>query len=107
MKILRVSAMFMLLAAFASAQDIPAPEEYFGHRVGADRKLISWDAIVSYLRLVGERSGRVNVREIGPTTAGRPFLLVEIPGEKRTRRQAPVQRLDATPLAPVRDATGC
>ena len=67
--------------AVASARDIPSPEEHFGHRIGADRKLISWDGVASYLRLIGERSPRVNVREIGPSTAGRPFLLVEIASE--------------------------
>ena len=68
----------VVTAASAQAQDIPSPEEHFGHRVGADRKLVSWAGIVDYLTLVGERSERVNVRDIGPTTAGRPFLLLEI-----------------------------
>ncbi|MFQ5742425.1 MAG: M14 metallopeptidase family protein, partial [Acidobacteriota bacterium] len=59
-------------------QGIPSPAEQFGHVVGADRKLVRWDGIVDYLRIVGSASDRVNVHEIGPTTQGRPFLLLEI-----------------------------
>ncbi len=62
----------------AHAQDIPSPEEFLGHQVGADYKLVKWDRIVEYFRLVGERSDRMNVRDLGTTTEGRPFLLVEI-----------------------------
>ncbi|MFQ5739666.1 MAG: M14 metallopeptidase family protein [Acidobacteriota bacterium] len=62
----------------AAAPVIASPEDYFGHRIGADGKLVSWSGIVDYLRGVEEASDRVHVREIGPTTEGRPFLLVEI-----------------------------
>ncbi len=62
----------------ALAQSIPSPENHFGHIVGADRTLVDWDGIVEYLQLVGSRSDRVNVREMGKTTLGRPFLLLEI-----------------------------
>ncbi len=62
----------------ALAQSIPSPERHFGHVIGADRTLVDWDGIVEYLQLVGSRSDRVNVREMGKTTLGRPFLLLEI-----------------------------
>jgi hypothetical protein len=62
----------------AVSQSIPSPERNFGHVIGADRTLVDWDGIVDYLQLVGSRSNRVNVREMGRTTLGRPFLLVEI-----------------------------
>jgi Zinc carboxypeptidase len=68
-----------------AAVDIPTPEAHFGFRVGSDRKLIEWADIVGYLRLVGERSPRVNVRELGKTTDGRPFLLLEIASEDTMR----------------------
>ncbi len=61
-----------------AAQAIPSPAAHFGHAVGADRKLVGWDGIVEYMRLVGDASDRVNVRELGESTDGRPFLLVEI-----------------------------
>ena len=83
----------LLLAAFAlaclpslapggdpglSAQSVPTPEVHFGHRIGADRELVSWEEAVGYYRLVGDGSDRVNVREMGQSTDGRPFLLLEI-----------------------------
>ncbi len=89
MRIFRVLSIVVAgLAASASsfaAVDIPTPEAHFGYRVGTDRKLIEWAGIVEYLRLVGERSPRVNVRELGPTTDGRPFLLLEISSEETMR----------------------
>lgn len=63
------------------AQSIQSPEQYFGHRIGEDRKLVDWDGIVAYLNLVARASERVNLREVGKTTQGRPFLLLEISSE--------------------------
>jgi len=61
-----------------SAQIIPTPADHFGHQIGADRELVSWEEAVEYYRMVGEVSNRVNVREMGESTDGRPFLLLEI-----------------------------
>jgi hypothetical protein len=60
------------------AQQIPSPAQQFGHEIGADRKLVDWDGIVRYLRMVGERSDRVNFHEVGKTTQGRPYVMLEI-----------------------------
>jgi hypothetical protein len=46
--------------------------------VGADRELVSWEEAVEYYWMVGNASDRVNVREVGMSTDGRPFLLLEI-----------------------------
>jgi hypothetical protein len=77
--------MFAVLIGIACspvfAQDIPTPEEFFGHEMGADYKLAQWDRIVEYYRLMGERSPKMNVRDLGTTTEGRPFLFVEISSE--------------------------
>lgn len=61
-----------------SAQSLPTPEDHFGHRIGADRELVSWQEAVEFYRMVGNASDRVNVREMGQSTDGRPFLLLEI-----------------------------
>ena len=54
-----------------------SPEEFYGHQMGADRKLARWDRIVEYfLQLDGLPT--VKVRELGKTTEGHPFLLVAI-----------------------------
>lgn len=70
--------MILLLAGSAWGQAIPTPAEHFGHQIGADRKLVGWDGSVEYMRMVGDRSDRVNVREMGLSTDGRPLLLLEI-----------------------------
>ena len=56
---------------------IPSPEEFFGFRMGADRRLARWDRIVEYFWQL-DRSPCVKVVELGKTTMGNPFLLVII-----------------------------
>ena len=46
--------------------------------MGTDRQLAHWDRMVDYFTLVGERSDRVVVRELGKTTLGHPYLLAII-----------------------------
>ncbi len=54
---------------------IPSPEEFFGFRMGAERKLARWDKLVKYYLTLDERSERIRVIELGKTTEGNPFLL--------------------------------
>jgi hypothetical protein len=70
-----------VLASGKAGPSLVSPAEHFGHIVGADRKLVRWDGLVEYLRRVADASPRVNLREIGPTTHGRPFILLEISSE--------------------------
>ncbi len=58
--------------------DIPSPEEFFGFKMGEDRKLARWDKIVEYFKLLDERSNRIKVLELGKTNEGNPFLLAII-----------------------------
>ena len=58
--------------------DVPTPEEFFGFPMGSDRQLAHWDRMVDYFTLVGERSDRVVVKELGKTTLGHPYLLAII-----------------------------
>ena len=76
----------LTLAASLAAQTIPTPEAFFGHRIGAEKKLARWDKIVDYLRTVARRSDRIQLLEPGKTTNGNPFLLVVIssPGNLRS-----------------------
>lgn len=60
------------------APQIPTPEEFFGFPMGADRRLAHWDRMVDYFTLIGERSDRVAVRELGKTTLGHPYLLAAV-----------------------------
>ena len=66
-------------------QSIPTPEKFFGHRMGAEKKLARWDKIVDYMQQVGKASDRVEVEVVGKSTNGNPFLLMAIssPGNLR------------------------
>jgi len=58
---------------------ITSPPEFFGFRLGSDRKMARWDKLVDYYRLLEkEGGGKLKCIEMGPTTDGNPFLLVII-----------------------------
>ncbi|HZD06349.1 MAG TPA: M14 metallopeptidase family protein, partial [Longimicrobiales bacterium] len=61
-----------------AAQGVPSPEDYFGFAIGADRKLADWDALTGYFERVAEASPRVKVDTLGPTTRGRPFVMLTV-----------------------------
>ncbi len=84
----------LLLAAPAAAQ-IPDPEEFFGHRMGADRKLAQWNKLVEYYQLIDERSDRVQVVDMGRSTLGRPFLSIFISSPENLVRLDEYQRMNA------------
>jgi len=66
-----------LLAPIAHAQ-VPTPESVLGFRVGADSQLASWRQIGEYFLRLAAASPMVRVDSVGPTTQGRPYLLVTI-----------------------------
>jgi hypothetical protein len=46
----------LLLAQFTVAADLPSPESFLGHPVGADRQLAPYPKVLEYLRLVADAS---------------------------------------------------
>ncbi len=72
------TASLFFVGALAFGQSIPTPEKFFGHRIGAEKKLARWDKIVEYMNLVDDASDRVIVEEVGKSTNGNPFLLMVI-----------------------------
>ena len=73
-------ALFAVLAcaAPALAQNVPTPEEHFGFAIGSDRKLADWDDLTAYFERLAHTSDRVQVDTLGPTTDGRPFVMLTI-----------------------------
>ncbi|MEA1888062.1 MAG: M14 metallopeptidase family protein [Bacteroidota bacterium] len=61
-----------------AADEIPDPETFFGHKPGADKKLIRWEQMLSYFETLDNNSSRIEVRELGRTTMGNPFILAII-----------------------------
>jgi hypothetical protein len=62
---------------FAAAH-IPAPEEVLGFVPGDDRKLASWDQVLSYFDQLDKASDRVKFEALGKTTMDRPFVMATI-----------------------------
>ena len=77
MRIRRLIAALFLIA-FAATAAVQTPEQYFGFRIGSDKKLVRWDKIVEYMQAVANGTDRVKFRNLGPTTNGNPFILLEI-----------------------------
>ena len=86
---------------------IPAPEKFFGHPIGADRKLVNWKRAAAYFQQLDRLSNRVKVTEIGKTTHNRPFLLIQVSSEKNISKldkyKALQQRLYFQDHKPGRD----
>ena len=74
-----VLAIWLAGAATAfAAGPLPTPEQFTGFRVGADNKLVRWDQIADYMKLVAASSDRVRLRDLGRTTGGNALLALEI-----------------------------
>ncbi len=71
----------LLLTTLAAPAQVPTPEQFFGFKMGTDQKLARWDKIVEYMQKVAATSGRVRVRNLGTTTLGNPFIVVEVASE--------------------------
>ncbi|HSF15767.1 MAG TPA: M14 metallopeptidase family protein [Vicinamibacteria bacterium] len=76
------------------ANDITTPEAFFGHQMGADKKLARWDKIVEYFELLARESGRIRVVNLGPTTEGHPYLLVIVTSEENHRNLEAIREMN-------------
>ncbi len=93
-----------LAAAPLSAAEIPTPEDFLGHRVGADRKLATYPKVLEYLGTVAESSPRVSIEQTGVSTLGNEMWTVILTSESNqneldryrsiARRLANADRLD-------------
>jgi len=84
---LRIAAIVVLCSAFAlspapgeaAAQAaIPTPESVLGFPVGADFELASYDESIGYFRRLDEATDRLQLREVGRTSEGRPWYVAFI-----------------------------
>jgi len=68
------------------AEKITSPEDFFGFKLGSDRKIARWDKIVDYFYKLQEESDKIKVIEMGKTTEGNPFLLTIISSPENLTR---------------------
>jgi hypothetical protein len=74
------------LVAWAAWAAVPTPESHFGHKIGADRKVLDWDKVVSYFQALERNSDRILVKELGKSTEGRPFIAATIASPATLKR---------------------
>jgi hypothetical protein len=70
----------------ASATQVPTPASVLGFTPGADRRLANWTEMTAYYDALARASDRVVVDTLGPTTDGRPFVMLTITSAANHRR---------------------
>jgi hypothetical protein len=76
-----------------AAPPIPSPRSILGFEPGDDRKLADWTTLLRYYRALAAASDRVDLRELGRTTLGAPFVALVISSPANLRQ---LDRLRAT-----------
>ena len=69
-------AALMTVFPYSSQAQVPSPEDHFGFDVGTPGRLATWDQLTAYYAALAETSPRITVDTLGPTTAGRPFIMM-------------------------------
>jgi hypothetical protein len=82
--------------AQASARPIiPTPRSILGFDPGDDRKLVEWPVLVRYFDALARASDRVDIKELGKTTLGAPFIALAISSPQNLRRLDYYRQLNA------------
>src|SRR5258708_19866847 len=77
----KIVGLFLLLVSsvpLKAEKRTTSPEQAFGFRPGADRKLADWKELTAYFKKLSTESDRIRYEEVGKTTEGRPFITVTI-----------------------------
>jgi len=74
--------------------ELTSPEEFFGYRMGSDRKIARWDKIVEYFYLLQDQSDKIKVNKMGPTTEGEPFIEVLISSSENLSNLEDLRRVN-------------
>jgi len=74
--------------------DITSSETFFGHKLGADRKIARWDIIVDYFWRLQKESKRIKVVDMGPSTEGHTFLAVLVTSEENMKNLKHIQEIN-------------
>lgn len=95
-----IPALPALLAALAlpgraaAQQAVPAPQSVFGHAVGADSQLVSYDQSIQYFRRLASTTPYVRLFEVGKTSFGKPWTVALISSPENLERLDEVRRIN-------------
>src|SRR3982750_1425078 len=86
----------LLVASLLIGTSVPAqqqnhvtsPREFFGHNIGDDYWLATYDQFVDYWKKIDAESDRMQVVEIGRTAEGRPQLMAIVTSPENFRKLA-------------------
>jgi hypothetical protein len=65
-----------------AASDLPSPEEFFGFKVGADFKLLTYEQALAYWQKLETVSPKIKLVNYGKSSQGRPMILAVISSEE-------------------------
>src|SRR4051812_47969235 len=90
----RLAVIALVAAAQASAaQNVPTPESFFGHRVGADYKLIDYKQSIDYFRQLAAASNKIRLMEVGKSSNGMPWTIAIISTPENLARLPRLQEI--------------
>jgi hypothetical protein len=81
----------VLLLPLRAAAQVPAPEAFFGFKMGTDGRLADWASITRYFETVAAASPRVELVDVGPTTEGRRIIGAIISSAENIRNLSALQ----------------
>ncbi len=77
------------------AADLPSPEQFFGYKMGADRKLANWDKLLSYYQALAKASPRMRLVDLGKSSDNRPYVAIFISSPANLARLDRLRQLNA------------
>jgi len=94
--VLLLVALGFLTQTVKAQNEVMSPKEFFGFKLGSDRKIARWDKIVDYYKLLEQESRKIKVINMGPSTMGHPFLVVIISSEENLDNLDRLQEINAS-----------
>jgi len=80
-KIVFFLSLSLILLPFIVTAQTP-PEDFLGHKVGADRKLADYNQIQAYFQKLDQESPKIKVLTIGKSTLNKPIIMAVITSEE-------------------------
>ena len=84
-KFIFILVLLLILPTLPLLSQTP-PEEFLGHKVGADRKLADYNQIKDYFLKLDEESDKITVLDIGKSTLDKQMILAVITSEENMAR---------------------
>lgn len=100
LRTLHMLALVLLVLGFTTQtveaqKKVTSPKEFFGFKLGSDRKIARWDKIIDYYTLLEKECDKLKVINMGPSTMGNPFLLVIISSPENLANLDRLQEVNA------------